>query len=141
MVEKFNDIEGAVKAVLAMHEYIPRDKLSPNAIENYEIMARAAPISGEIVRFLLSEQNRGTDMSKMIYALLELLSTNLTNMLVEGAESVAGDDYPDDPRHSTVHKIVGQISDFMHRNLGAEDDPHVIRGDLVMFSKKEVGDA
>jgi hypothetical protein len=36
---------------------------------------------------------------------------------------------------------VGQISDFMHRNLGAEDDPHVIRGDLVMFSKKEVGDA
>jgi hypothetical protein len=147
MVEKYTDIEATVADVIRVHTDIPRDRLPPEAVTYYEMMGRGAPISGEITRFMLTEANRGTPVADVIHALVELISVNLSNMIVNGAESSPGDAYPDNAHHSAVHKLVDEFSDLLHRNLAThmgiinEDDGHVVVSEEISFRLKEVGDA
>jgi hypothetical protein len=147
MVEKFIDIEKTVADVVALHHDIPRDLLPPEAVERYEIISRGAAISGEITRFMLTEANRGTETSDVIHALVELVATNFSNMVVNGAEPSDGDQYPDNAPHSAVHKLVDEFSDNLHRNLAVhmgienEDTDGIHQSAQIHFHRKEVGDA
>lgn len=140
MVEKFVDIEKTVQDVLDMHQHIPRDKLNAGAIAHYEIMARGASISGEITRFLLSEANRGTEPWKVVDVLTEIIALNLHNMVVTGSRGEDGEPQ-DKVEHAIVHDLIDLFSMHLHRNLEVERDEKAIKGPIVTFNRKEVGDA
>jgi len=156
MVSKIVDIEETVEAIKkgVRSTRIP-DGLSEENLELAKTQQRLDRVHGEIARFLMEEQNRGTSLRSIYRALLAALGVAVVNMMKEKSASAVIEmtraqqlTFPDDIEHSAIHAVTDNVGDMLHAHLFSRRHNGEVRGDFgvieshhVDFKRKEVGDA
>ena len=156
MVTKIIDIDETVAEIVKAisNSPIPEglNKLNSDLVQ---CQRRLGPVHGEIARYLMNEQNLGTDLKPVFLALMTAFSVAASNVLGgKGSDTLmelAGTKdlpFPDDLEHSAVHVAVDTLGNILHTHLAmkrnqldADAEFRTLVTGTIDFKRKDVGDA